>query len=104
MMLEAEKHVLCEKPLGVTASEVKEMSKLAKSKEKFLMEVNITTWLFRDATQINGKSRIGFIRFFRDPYGYSKIENRVPRIEKNCIKYLFGREGLQVNFGLLMFS
>ena len=89
MMLEAEKHVLCEKPLGVTASEVKEMSKLAKSKEKFLMEVNITTWLFRDATQINDKNRNGFIRCFRDPNGCPNIENRVPRIEKNCKMCLF---------------
>jgi len=39
-MLEAGKHVLCEKPLGVNVSETKYLCELAKSKNLFLMEVS----------------------------------------------------------------
>lgn len=38
MALEAGKHVLCEKPLGINAKQVKEMVELAKSKGLFFME------------------------------------------------------------------
>jgi predicted dehydrogenase len=37
--LNAGKHVLCEKPLGVNGKEVREMVKTAREKRRFLMEV-----------------------------------------------------------------
>ena len=40
MMLEAGKHVLCEKTLGINAKEAKEMCEIAKTNKKFLMEVS----------------------------------------------------------------
>ena len=36
--LEAGKHVICEKPISITVSELEELEKLAKSKNKFIIE------------------------------------------------------------------
>lgn len=41
MMLNAGKHVLCEKPLAMNTREVKEIVELAKEKKLFLMEVGL---------------------------------------------------------------
>ena len=46
MMLEAEKHVLCEKPLGVNVHETKVLFEFAKSKNLFLMEVRVLFYTF----------------------------------------------------------
>ena len=42
--LEAGKHVLCEKPLGLNASEVERMSQAAEDSEKLLVEAVWTRW------------------------------------------------------------
>lgn len=41
LMLEAGKHVLCEKPLCSNVGETKSLFEIAKSKKLFLMEVGI---------------------------------------------------------------
>lgn len=46
--LEANKHVLCEKPLGVNVLEVQKMVDKAREKKRFLMEVRICFFILGD--------------------------------------------------------
>jgi len=47
LMLEAGKHVLCEKPLCVNLNETESLIKVAKTKNKFLMEVLLMLMYYR---------------------------------------------------------
>ncbi|KAI6192347.1 Trans-1,2-dihydrobenzene-1,2-diol dehydrogenase-like [Aphelenchoides bicaudatus] len=62
--LEANKHVLCEKPFAVNANQARMMIEMAKRKGKFLMEA-VWTWFFpvwRDIRKIIASEEMGAVR------------------------------------------
>lgn len=70
--LQVGKHVLCEKPLGVSANEVEEMISEAKHQNKFLMEAMWTRFLplYRKFIGVINSGTLGEIHFVRADFGF----------------------------------
>jgi predicted dehydrogenase len=71
--LEAGKHVLCEKPMGVNAGQVKRMQQKAKEKGLFLMEAMWTGVLpiMKDIRAVIASGGIGEVRRISADFGFS---------------------------------
>lgn len=72
MALEAGKHVVCEKPLGVNQAEVKELIDLARAKGLFLMEGMWTRFFpaVRKAREVLASGEIGEPRYVQGDFGF----------------------------------
>jgi predicted dehydrogenase len=70
--IKAGKHVLCEKPITVSAEECKQLSLLAKKHDVFLMEAMWTYFLpaIQKAKQWVEQGRIGTIKHVKADFGY----------------------------------
>lgn len=81
MALSAGKPVLCEKPLGMTAHEAREMTALSKEKGVFFMEAMWTRTLpaMRELKKICSERRHGQIESIRISFGY-KPDRVLPRL------------------------
>ena len=72
------KHVLCEKPIGLTVAEVNEMITVAKEKRRFLMEGLWSRFLpgYREAmNQIKGGA-IGEVKYVRAEFAFSDVSHK----------------------------
>ncbi|MEM6764975.1 MAG: Gfo/Idh/MocA family oxidoreductase [Bacteroidota bacterium] len=67
------KHVICEKPMGISAKEVREMQKMAKQTHRFLMEGMWTRFLpaYQQALQHLHEGAIGDIRWLQADFSFS---------------------------------
>lgn len=70
--LEAGKHVICEKPMGVSAAETGEMIQAAKREGKFLMEAMWTRYLpaYRSIRERVRKGEIGELMYLTANFGF----------------------------------
>lgn len=75
LCLENNKHVLCEKPMGLNAAEVIQMAETAKAKNLFLMEALWTRFLpsYLKCRELTDKKKIGEIRSIHSDFGF-KVE------------------------------
>jgi len=79
MMLNAGKHVLCEKPLTMNLKQTKELIEYAKSKKRFLMEA-IWSRCFPAYETLRGeiaKKSIGEIKQVIVPFGF-----KIPDVQR----------------------
>lgn len=76
------KHVLCEKPLGLSADQVVEMTAFANEKKLFLMEALWTKFLpaFEHAMQVVHSGRLGQIRMVRSDFGLGRTRDDRSRL------------------------
>ncbi len=76
--LHAGKHVLCEKPLGLTSGEVSQMIALAERQQLFFMEAMWTRFLpaYRQVRQWVADGQIGEVRFLTSDFSF--LANRPP--------------------------
>jgi len=70
--LNAGKHVLCEKPIGVSSDEVLKMTSAAKSNDKFLMEAMWMRFLpaYREAIGKVKAGEIGQVKYMTASFGF----------------------------------
>jgi predicted dehydrogenase len=68
----AGKHVLCEKPMGISSSEILQMTDIAKKSGKFLMEAMWMRFLpaYREAMQRAKSGEIGGIKYITASFGF----------------------------------
>ncbi|XP_070574450.1 trans-1,2-dihydrobenzene-1,2-diol dehydrogenase-like [Ptychodera flava] len=83
MMLNAGKNVLCEKPMGLTVKETKEILELAKEKNLFFME---GLWsrhfpIYEKIRSIVSSGRIGNVEMITADFGFAVLST-VPRFVK----------------------
>lgn len=76
------KHVLCEKPMGMNAREVAEMSKLAKEKSLFLMEAFWTQFhpSFKRCLELVENNSLGDIHSLSADFGFTAENNPESRL------------------------
>jgi predicted dehydrogenase len=74
--LEAGKHVLCEKPMGINAGEVRELITLAKQKELFLMEALWSRFnpSIREVHQIVRGGKLGPLSYLRADFAFPALD------------------------------
>merc|ERR1719210_1114664 len=72
LALEAGKHVVCEKPLGINEAEVKEMVELARVKKRFLMEAMWTRFFpaIRKVREVLASGTIGIPRCVQADFAF----------------------------------
>lgn len=72
MALEAGKHVVCEKPLGINEQQVQELIDLARSKNLFLVEAMWTRFFpaVRKAREVLASGEIGSPRYVQSDFGF----------------------------------
>jgi len=70
--LEAGKHVLCEKPMGISKMDVEHMINVAKMQGRFLLEGMWTRFLpaYKHFKQLLFEQAIGTINFLRVDFGF----------------------------------
>ena len=70
--LKAGKHVLCEKPMGISKAETTEMIDEAKKQNKFLMEGMWTRFLpaYKYFKEILSSQKLGAVKFVRADFGF----------------------------------
>lgn len=87
MFLNAKKHVLCEKPVCVTATQAKELYECAKSNGVFLMEAMWTRFLpaIKEALAIAKSGEIGEVRGVKADFCYSLTPDEEPKIYDNSM-------------------
>lgn len=70
--LNAGKHVLCEKPMSICASDVKEMTACAKENNRFLMEAIWSRYLpgYQEALRLIRSGMIGDIKMIQANFGF----------------------------------
>lgn len=70
--LQAGKHVLCEKPMGISSDEILEMTKVARSSGKFLMEAMWMRFLpaYREAINKVKSGEIGRVKYMTASFGF----------------------------------
>lgn len=73
--LEAGKHVLCEKPLGISSAQVEEMIVKARTEKRFLMEAMWTRFnpLIRKVAGAVAGGEIGEVRTIRADFGFQTV-------------------------------
>jgi predicted dehydrogenase len=78
LFLEAAKHVLCEKPLALSAAQVREMAAAARRNDRFLMEAMWSRFLpaYETLTQLLDDGVIGRPRLVEADFGF-----RIPAID-----------------------
>lgn len=71
--LNAGKHVLCEKPMGISPGQIHKMMKAAKSSGKFLMEAMWMRFLpaYREAIRKVKSGEIGEVRYITASFGFN---------------------------------
>ncbi|MFP4557016.1 MAG: Gfo/Idh/MocA family protein [Bacteroidales bacterium] len=81
MCLNKGKHVLCEKPMGMNAQQVKELAGIAKEKGLFLMEALWTQFLpsFKKCKEIVADGLIGHIKFIQADFGFKANYDTIAR-------------------------
>lgn len=74
--LHAGKHVLCEKPMGISSSEIERMTNAAKTSGKFLMEAMWMRFLpaYREAIRRAKSGEIGQIKYITASFGFRSID------------------------------
>lgn len=82
LALEAGKHVLCEKPLGVNLAQTKELVDLARSKGLFLMEAFWTRFFpaTRKAMEVINSGVIGAPTYVQADFGFKGPEDPAHRL------------------------
>ncbi len=70
--LQAGKHVLCEKPMGISSEEIVQMTKVARSSGKFLMEAMWMRFLpaYREAIDRVKSGEIGRVKYMTASFGF----------------------------------
>ena len=70
------KHVVCEKPMGITYAEVKAMTDLAREKNLFLLEAMWMRFLpaYREAIERAKSGEIGKIKYITASFGFRSID------------------------------
>jgi predicted dehydrogenase len=86
MLLEAGKHVLCEKPFALNAGQAQEMVEMARSSGLFLMEAIWSRFLptYRHLVELVGDGRIGQPIFVEADFGFRRSldpEDRLFRLD-----------------------
>lgn len=84
MALEAGKHVLCEKPMGVNSAEVQDMINTAKKNKLFLMEALWTRWnpVILDVLELLSSDKLGSIIKVEADFGFKALMNPNDRLFK----------------------
>jgi predicted dehydrogenase len=74
--LAAGKHVLCEKPMGISSSEILKMTQAANTSGKFLMEAMWMRFLpaYREAIRRAKSGEIGQIKYVTGSFGFRSID------------------------------
>jgi len=92
--LEAGKHVLCEKPMGVNAGQVKRMQQKAKEKGLFLMEAMWTGVLpiMKDIRAVIASGGIGEVRRISADFGFSFPFDAQSRVQSFVTKASTGTD------------
>lgn len=74
--LNAGKHVVCEKPMGISSEEVKQMVETSKSTDKFLLEAMWMRFLpaYREAIRRAKSGEIGDIKYITASFGFRSID------------------------------
>ncbi len=82
MLLEAGKHVLCEKPLALNADQAREMVEMARGRGLFLMEAIWSRFLptYRHLVEVVGGGRIGEPIFVEADFGFRRPLDRDDRL------------------------
>lgn len=110
--LEAGKHVLCEKPLGLSAAECREMAAAAEGSGRFLMEAFMYRFHPRTvkAREMAAAGRLGDVRLVRATFGFTVSDPANIRLQPElgggalmdvgcyCVdvaRQVFGREPLE---------
>eukprot|EP00445_Apocalathium_hangoei_P003139 CAMPEP_0203844844 /NCGR_PEP_ID=MMETSP0359-20131031/3456_1 /ASSEMBLY_ACC=CAM_ASM_000338 /TAXON_ID=268821 /ORGANISM="Scrippsiella Hangoei, Strain SHTV-5" /LENGTH=347 /DNA_ID=CAMNT_0050759879 /DNA_START=50 /DNA_END=1093 /DNA_ORIENTATION=- len=80
MALEAGKHVVCEKPMGVNTAEVRELIELARSKKLFLLEALWTRFFpaIRKAREVLASGELGEPRYVQGNFGFVALPEDEP--------------------------
>ncbi|OEK03006.1 hypothetical protein BFP97_16405 [Roseivirga sp. 4D4] len=70
--LQAGKHVLCEKPMGISSDEISRMTQVAKQSGKFLMEAMWMRFLpaYRKAIEVVKSGEIGEVKYMTASFGF----------------------------------
>lgn len=70
--LQAGKHVLCEKPMGISSYEINEMTRVAHQSGKFLMEAMWMRFLpaYRQAIEVVKSGEIGEVKYMTASFGF----------------------------------
>ena len=73
LCLKNNKHVLCEKPMGINQQEVHKMIQVAQDNQRFLMEAMWTRFFpfFESMSEIVDSGEIGDIKFIEADFGFS---------------------------------
>ncbi len=82
MSIDAGKHVVCEKPMGINAQEVEEMIRAARQQGVFLMEA-LWTWFLPVWKQVRtwlDEDRIGDIRIFHADFSFQGTRDLSSRL------------------------
>tara|TARA_A100000171_G_scaffold52797_1_gene73187 strand:- start:748 stop:1704 length:957 start_codon:yes stop_codon:yes gene_type:complete len=71
--LSAGKHVLCEKPMGISSDEIRKMMEVTKGTDKFLMEAMWMRFLpaYREAIRRAKSGEIGEIQYITASFGFN---------------------------------
>lgn len=74
--LKAGKHVVCEKPMGISSKEIERMTAVAKETGKFLMEAMWMRFLpaYREAIRRAKSGEIGKIRYMTASFGFRSLD------------------------------
>lgn len=72
------KHVLCEKPMGLGFAEIEEMTSVARSENKFLMEALWTRFLpgYQKAKEIITSGEIGDLTLIRSEFAFKDVTHK----------------------------
>lgn len=74
--LRAGKHVVCEKPMGISSKEIERMTAVAKETGKFLMEAMWMRFLpaYREAIRRAKSGEIGKVRYMTASFGFRSLD------------------------------
>lgn len=74
--LQAGKHVLCEKPMGISSEEIKKMKEVAKETGMFLMEAMWMRFLpaYHEAIELIKQGKIGELKYMTASFGFRSEE------------------------------
>ncbi|MBO3699503.1 Gfo/Idh/MocA family protein [Roseivirga sp. E12] len=74
--LQAGKHVLCEKPMGISSNEIVKMTEVARESGKFLMEAMWMRFLpaYRQAIDVVKSGKIGEVKYMTASFGFRSEE------------------------------
>lgn len=74
--MRAGKHVVCEKPMGISSQEIERMTAVAKETGKFLMEAMWMRYLpaYREAIRRAKSGEIGKVRYMTASFGFRSVD------------------------------